>query len=600
MPYIARIFARKPQTKRFVVFGILFVLTLSSIGGGVVFSAAEDHSPDDRALAWNAVKGLTQCYINPGEGKNFYTLPYNEKVEKSSAPFGAVTELTIDDANNGKLFGHLSDGGYKNVGYMIEPKDGRIACYKQDELLLLFKALGMSEPYKELLGPGEGKLGLYATIDNTQKIAPTKTNEEMADAIIRWAEKKYGFDLNGSMPDGLQYPVLYAAYKNRCYGSITTKDGGGVEVKRIGEDPTKPITTQYILWKESASTPAYVGYGLDGDGGNNQTMQCKTIIEQMNSHIDAYQKALLQAKESKVENKVNLVVDDASTNEPEDSCESNGGPLSWVLCPAVTMVDNTLEQIDSYVQELLTVNFLGDKNTDDSRTSLNEAKVNTQNSLKQSWVNIRNLAYIILVPIVLVMVIGTAVGSQYVDAYTVKKAFPRMVIAAIFIALSWYLCVFLINFVDVLGSGIRGIILSPFYKDAGGVPGTVTLASLMTDAGILSVGDGGSNAVQAGGGLLIVGGAMLTGVASIGIILSTILSVAIILGIAFILLVARQIIIMALLLISPLAILSWIFPGNDKLWKFWWGAFSKLLFLFPVIMAMIAMGTAFAKIVVGL
>lgn len=268
-----------------------------------------------------------------------------------------------------------------------------------------------------------------------------------------------------------------------------------------------------------------------------------------------------------------------------DSCESNGGAMSWILCPVITMVDNTLAQIDIYVQELLTVNFLN--------------KGKAHDSLKKSWVNIRNLAYVILVPIMLVMVIGTAIGSQYVDAYTVKKAFPRMIVAIIFIALSWYLCVFFINFVDVLGSGIRGIILSPFYTPEN-VPENVTLASLLSDAGILNSGSGASGVAQAGSGLLVVGVAMITGLASIGIILSTIASIAIILGIAFMLLVARQIIIMALLLISPLAILSWIFPGNDKLWKFWWGAFSKLLFLFPVIMAMIAMGAAFANIVTGL
>jgi hypothetical protein len=56
-------------------------------------------------------------------------------------------------------------------------------------------------------------------------------------------------------------------------------------------------------------------------------------------------------------------------------------------------------------------------------------------------------------------------------------------------------------------------------------------------------------------------------------------------------------VIIVLVLFSPLAILSWIFPNNDKLWKFWWSTFTKLLLMYPIVMALIGAGRIFASVI---
>jgi hypothetical protein len=79
--------------------------------------------------------------------------------------------------------------------------------------------------------------------------------------------------------------------------------------------------------------------------------------------------------------------------------------------------------------------------------------------------------------------------------------------------------------------------------------------------------------------------------------MSTLFSAALVLLFVFFVLVARQMFIILFLLAAPLAILGWIFPGNDKLWKLWWSSFSKLLMMFPLVMAIIALGRVFATVV---
>ncbi|HSX27572.1 MAG TPA: hypothetical protein VLG25_02220 [Patescibacteria group bacterium] len=251
-----------------------------------------------------------------------------------------------------------------------------------------------------------------------------------------------------------------------------------------------------------------------------------------------------------------------------DSCEARSGVLGWILCPAVLALDSGFSWIDTEIQALLEID----------NTSYNNP------GLHNAWAQIRNVAYLILVPVMLVMVIGTALGSGFFDAYTVKKALPRMVAAVIFISLSWYITVFLVQFFNVVGEGVLGLITAPFHTVVNGVDKTVstlTLADLYSGATPLqSIITASALAIGAGVAIFFFAG-------------TTFLFVAL----AFLVLFVRQLFVVALILASPLAILAWIFPGNDKIWKDWWNGFTKLLIMFPLIMGLIAVGRVFAVII---
>ncbi len=257
----------------------------------------------------------------------------------------------------------------------------------------------------------------------------------------------------------------------------------------------------------------------------------------------------------------------------DDSCESRGGAMGWLLCPTINIIDSALSWVDEQVQSLL---------------AIDEDKY-TNKDLKSAWTSIRNIAYVILIPIMLVMVIGTALGFDVFSAYTVKKALPRMVVAIIFITFSWYICTFLIGFFNVVGSGILGLFTSPFREQIPGVcsEGNLNLACLF-----------GATSGDAAPLRSLLGVVETVG-AIIGLIVFLIFfggTLLIAIGAAFLVLLARQMFVIALMLVAPLAILAWIFPGNDALWKSWWSIFSKLLIMFPLIMAIIAVGRIFALI----
>jgi hypothetical protein len=255
---------------------------------------------------------------------------------------------------------------------------------------------------------------------------------------------------------------------------------------------------------------------------------------------------------------------------PETTCEDKGGPLGWILCGFVKILDDGIDWLDAQIIRLMTID----------PSQYNNAKVKGASDV------FRNIAFSLLIPVMLIMVSGTALGFGAFDAYTVKRALPRMMIAALFIALAYPLTTFLVDLSNIAGSGILGIVTAAF---AGGAANAqdITLSSL------ISGGQGGAlTALIIGGGTVAVG----VGAITIGIVLSFGFTLFAGLLIGFLLLVLRQVVVIALIIIAPIAILSWIFPGNDKLWKLWRDSLEKALLLFMIFMLAIGTGRGFASL----
>lgn len=263
---------------------------------------------------------------------------------------------------------------------------------------------------------------------------------------------------------------------------------------------------------------------------------------------------------------------DGESNE-DNSCESKSGAMGWILCPVVNLLDGGMNWVDSQVSSLLAVD----------NNKFNDS------GLEQSWKITRNLAYLILVPVVLVMVIGTALGFEFVSAYTVKRALPRLIVATIFIALSWTIVTFLVGFSNNIGAGVQGIMETPFRARFG-----ASCQDNLNLACFFDVEPGFEDGILHGILFLPEAAATIVGLIIFLILFGATILTSVVIG--FLVLLLRQMFILALMVLAPLAILAWIFPGNDKLWKSWWSLFSKLLIMYPLIMGLISTGRIFAAI----
>ncbi len=183
------------------------------------------------------------------------------------------------------------------------------------------------------------------------------------------------------------------------------------------------------------------------------------------------------------------------------------------------------------------------------------------------------------------------------DAYTVKKVMPRLLIAVVLIQLSWFIFTGMINLTTAVAYGVEGLIYAPFKQSGtelslGNVFTVITGAS--TTVGGTTGGQAGFAALAAGGA--VAGGAAAFATGSVGVLFAMAGTVLLSLLIGFFVLVLRQVVILALLVVSPIALVLWILPNTEKYWKLWWESFSKLLLMFPMILAMIAAGRAFGYV----
>lgn len=223
-----------------------------------------------------------------------------------------------------------------------------------------------------------------------------------------------------------------------------------------------------------------------------------------------------------------------------EECKKLDDPLSQtVICPIMI---NVHEALNNLVTNLLnnTLPF------DIGKLSENQDFTATMNRF-------RDLANIAFAVMFLIVIYSTIFADSFspMSNYNVKKILPKLVLTAILVNISFYLCAVAADFTNIVGAGIKDFV----------APG---------DAGNYGVG-------------------MITGtmVGSIGIIIVLLLawSTALIAVILFVvLLLARQIILAALVLVSPIALVLWLLPNTEKWFKKWFDLFLQLLVIYPIIM----------------
>ena len=270
-----------------------------------------------------------------------------------------------------------------------------------------------------------------------------------------------------------------------------------------------------------------------------------------------------------------------SVDTSKQSCEVIGtSPLTWLACPVLRALDGVAGFLNSQIEGQL--NFNASKYLCEGKDITAGQSCNTSPTYR-GWSAIRNISTALLVIIMLVMVVSQATGGQFLDAYTIRKALPKLVIAVIAVQLSWPICYYLITLANDAGQGIGSLLYFIFNKGA-----PITLQTLI---GPTNEGLGFGNAAIVGGGILAVYFAFT----SIALLIPILIGIVV----AIFVLILRQILILACVLMAPIAFVMWILPGTQRYWKLWSDNFTKMLLMFPMIMGLIVAGRVFALLSSG-
>jgi hypothetical protein len=337
------------------------------------------------------------------------------------------------------------------------------------------------------------------------------------------------------------------ANKNaRLYG-ITSSSGINYY---LGENS---LTGIGATWQSSDKNPANTG----DEGADTGT--CKILSDTVNALFGNYQKYI-------EDNPDDDPIANTATTTSQTSCAIPG--IGWIVCPVVRF----LAKITDYSFNFLADSFLyvSPKVFDTSNT----------NSAYSAWQKMRDIANIAFV-IAFLIIIFSQLTSVGITNYGVKKMLPRLVIAAILVNISYFVCQIAVDLSNVVGYSLQNLLTN------------LVPVSTSSTTGFWS----------GGGSWVSVAGGILAGIAGVGIAwvsLATLIPMLIAAVVALVMilfiLVARQALVILLVVISPLAFVCYLLPNTDKLFKKWRSAFTAMLLLFPIIAMVYGVSTLASKI----
>jgi hypothetical protein len=186
------------------------------------------------------------------------------------------------------------------------------------------------------------------------------------------------------------------------------------------------------------------------------------------------------------------------------------------------------------------------------------------------WTAMRNIGLTLLVMALIIIAFANVLQID-IEQYGLNRMIPKIIISIILAMASWVIVVFFFDFTNAIQSQAIGLL--------GGTSGLDVLGKLT-----INTPTAGDLVGKAGAILLLL--VILIGVLICGIVL-------------FFMLIMRIVMLSFLLAVAPLAFILNVVPFTSGLYKQWWSEFWKWMFMGPVALIIISLGSVIAASVSG-
>lgn len=236
--------------------------------------------------------------------------------------------------------------------------------------------------------------------------------------------------------------------------------------------------------------------------------------------------------------------------------------IGWILCPII----NSAAELSDKTFQILANNFL---NTD-------AGLVSDDSGTKTAWDIARNIANIMFIVAFLIIIVSQ-VTNMGINNYGIKKMLPRLIVGAILVNVSYYICQLAVDVTNIFGYEIQNA-LSGVANSIG--PSVFGSVSNYTN-GSATPGLNSTTILTAiaAGALAVVGVVWVILAPLGGIILFVLVTVITIV----IILLLRKALIVLLIVISPIAFVMYLLPNTERYFKKWMNMFMQLLLVFPTV-----------------
>ena len=303
--------------------------------------------------------------------------------------------------------------------------------------------------------------------------------------------------------------------------------------------------------RQSATDTACVGLAneklsacKDGVNHKGNSAYCEKQYKEKPDEINACKQG------QSAEIKTSSEGDGGGEEEEKNSCGIDG--MGWLICPLMTFMGGIADASYSVISQFLNI-----------RPAI-FGKGSDAVGAEQAWNFFRDIANVIFV-LLFLWVIFSQVSSIGISNYGIKKVLPKLIVGAVLVNLSFYICQLAVDLSNILGFTLKEAL----------------------EGAVSGVGGSSSNsAIASGLGAAVAGILVLTGTvlfAALAVSIPTLLSLMLVLLVVLVILIVRQAAIVLLISIAPLAFAAWLLPNTESLFKKWVSMFRGLLMVFPII-----------------
>jgi len=539
-----------------LVFGVSLVI--STVSAPLASATAfDDMKPQEQMKSWLYYNALSAC------------------ISGQSLSGGANGDrISVGDANSGKWFNNPPTGATNpTIGYfltgagvaMASPGE-KVGCGGNNTAWIVdaAKVWGYQSPIDLLCATGASRA------DGSDCKAGRESFHGVAAGVFRIHDrlKLETFQnniknkvYNGKEPsrsDAANYLHARNALYVGCIGSTAPSPYTGAANDSFlytvdVVDPSTGVKTPTKFYGAKKSSDS-IGYSISS-ARNNITATCGELASQMSTHANAYAqyiKKLIQDSGSGEETGERACSpgEECDPVVTASSCAIEG--VGWIVCPVV----NFMASIADSAFNFLSNSFL----------QVDTQIVSTSSPTYTVWSTMRTIANVLFVIAFLVIIFSQLTG-QGIANYGIKKILPRIIVSAILVNVSFFICQIAVDLSNIIGVSLKG-----FFEGVGNG------LDIYDSATPPSTWEG-----LAGG--ILAGTAVAAGAWALGatVLIPMLIGAVIALIMVFFILILRQMLIVLLIILAPLAFVAFLLPNTEQWFTKWRKVFVALLLVFPVI-----------------
>ena len=239
--------------------------------------------------------------------------------------------------------------------------------------------------------------------------------------------------------------------------------------------------------------------------------------------------------------------------------------VGWVICPTMRSIAKLADFGFAYINK----SFL----------KIEYSLAANDSGTYKAWEMMRTIANGLFVIAFMAIIYAQLTGKG--GGYNIKRLAPKLVLAAFFVNVSYFICVALIDVVNILGDSLL-YVLADQTNGIAGKAGRLIMPVGATPVAFL---DGTLTMITSS--VLSKGGFAWVLLAPVAAVITT---VATICAVGVVVLIMRKVVVAMLMLLSPILFVAYLLPNLERFFFQGMRLFLQLLFLYPVVALLLGAG----------